>query len=64
MHIIPLVIIVDVTSFVISGCTLFKTLVLGINEIVFAVPVKCPFDHSSGFISLHLYWQNAKLSLS
>jgi len=38
--------------------------VVGIKEMVFAVPVKCSFDHSSGFIFRHLYWQNAELSLS
>jgi hypothetical protein len=54
VHIIILVIIVDVTSFVISGSILFKMLVLGINEMVFAVPVKCSFNCSSGFIFLHL----------
>ena len=64
MHIILLAIMVQVISFVISGSILFKMLVLGINEMVFAVPVKCSFDHSSGFVFLHLHWQNVELSLN
>jgi hypothetical protein len=63
VHISALVIIVDVTSVVISGSILYEMLVLGSNEMVIAVPLKCSLDHSPGFIVLHLYWQNAKLSL-
>jgi hypothetical protein len=39
VHIIPPVITVNVTSFVIAGSILCKMLVLGINEMIFAVPL-------------------------
>lgn len=64
MNIILLAVTVDVIGFVVSGCIIINMLILGINEMVFAVLVKCSFDHSSGFVFLHLYWQNAKLSIS
>jgi hypothetical protein len=64
VHIILFVVIVAVTSFIISRSILFKMLVLGINEKVFAILLKCSFDHSPYITDLHLYWENDKLSLS
>jgi hypothetical protein len=34
------IVLIDITNFVISGGILFKMLVLGINEMVFAFPLK------------------------
>ena len=40
VNINPLLVLIDICNFVLSGGILFKMLVMGINEMVFAFPLK------------------------